>query len=472
MPIPNVAINEGAISGQTAAQVEGEQARTQALQSETAAFQKQQQDQQAITQLMSDPKYKAGNNYDFKAMHNDLMAAPVNPELKMNIANAIKPSVQSQEMADIMKQFPNDRAKQAMGIIGCQNLGLPFYNEYQKSVAPMDAITKQNIATKIKTLMAGGKSYDQALTYVSGDLNTVGIQAPHPMPGATPEDVQAMARDFFNILEPKEQLTAENEQAQRTETAKYHNEEISEREKALAIEKQKLGIEHTKQVTEKQDKDTEKQSAAMTKALDPTALSRGAFAIRQQVVDRAERLQTLHNTVQEFQNGNYDKRQIEELAIGMNSLLSGSNTGAQQQVENLVPKSIWSDAAKLAEWISNNPTGTKQQAFVKRMSQTVENEKSTSENQIKKTQYQRLAQFDDFAKSNPSQYNDIMNSFGLDTQEYSNWKKSGYKPLQTVSEKQAESTKTDIESKLIAEARKGKKKAIDYLNKAGIKWMK
>jgi hypothetical protein len=165
----------------------------------------------------------------------------------------------------------------------------------------------------------------------------------------------------------------------------------------------------------------------LSQSLDPSAMTRGPFSISKSIIDRADRLRTLDEYVNNYQQGNADSRQIEELAIGMNALLSGSNTGAQKQVESLVPKSAMGNATKLAEWLKNEPTGTNQQAFVQRMMGTVENEKKTAENQIKKTRYSRIAQFDDVKDADPLKWENVLRSNDVDPDEYDKYKANGYK---------------------------------------------
>ena len=167
----------------------------------------------------------------------------------------------------------------------------------------------------------------------------------------------------------------------------------------------------------------------MGEALDPSKSSRTPLGLSKQVFDRAERLETLASA---FSDGNLDSRQIEELAIGLNAMLSGSNTGAQHQVESLVPKSVWGNTQKLTEFLTNAPRGTGQQEFVKRMLGSIGREKLTAADQIKRTQFQRLSQFQDLEKDAPDEFKNTLQSFGVDPAEYQSWKKGGFKPMSAV----------------------------------------
>lgn len=178
----------------------------------------------------------------------------------------------------------------------------------------------------------------------------------------------------------------------------------------------------------KSDENT-KRLTKLSEALDPSKQRQGAFGVSKQVFDRAERLETLANAIPD---GNLDRRQIEELAIGLNAMLSGSNTGAQEQVKSLVPQSIWGNTAKLTEFLANNPTGTQQQEFVKRMLGSVAREKETARRQINRTQFGRVASYSDLEKTDPEGFADVLRSQGVDPDEYKAWKKGGFQGKDAV----------------------------------------
>lgn len=167
----------------------------------------------------------------------------------------------------------------------------------------------------------------------------------------------------------------------------------------------------------------------LSEALDPSKQRQGAFGVSKQVFDRAERLESLAGA---FPDGNLDSRQIEELAIGLNAMLSGSNTGAQEQVKSLVPKTIWGNAQKTTEWLTNEPRGVQQQAFVKRMLSSISREKETATSQIKRTQLSRLSPFASLEKDDPEGFISTLQSFGIEPEEYEAFKKGGHKPASAV----------------------------------------
>ncbi len=183
------------------------------------------------------------------------------------------------------------------------------------------------------------------------------------------------------------------------------------------------------QLSEKANQFNTKRFTQLGDALDPSKARAGAFGTSKQVFDRAERLQTLASA---YRDNNLDSRQVEELAIGLNSMLSGSNVGAASQVEKLVPKSIMGDAQKLKEWIANDPKGTNQQEFVKRMLGSIDREKSTASDQIKRTQFERIARYGDLEKADADEFANVLQSAGVDPEEYRAFKKGGYKRASAV----------------------------------------
>lgn len=182
----------------------------------------------------------------------------------------------------------------------------------------------------------------------------------------------------------------------------------------------------------------EKRLTQLGDALDPSKMRSGAFATSKVVYDRAERLQTLASA---FKDGNLDSRQIEEMAIGLNSMLSGSNVGAQSQVAALVPKTISGNVQKFKEWLVNDPQGTNQQEFVKRMLGSIEREKSTADVQMKRTKFQRISRYKDVEQSDPEGFRQVLRDNGVEPEEWAKWKKEGSKAIDAVQKPEGSSKK-------------------------------
>jgi hypothetical protein len=140
----------------------------------------------------------------------------------------------------------------------------------------------------------------------------------------------------------------------------------------------------------------DKALEALDRDLDPNKGRSGVFGDYQKQVFQADRLLAL--TAGGY---NLDNRQINEFVIGLNKLLSGSSAPAQKQVEHLVPKTVWSDAAKLKEYITNNPQGVSAQEFVQRMEETIKRERDIAAKGIRDTQIQRLPRHKDTIEKYP-----------------------------------------------------------------------
>lgn len=161
--------------------------------------------------------------------------------------------------------------------------------------------------------------------------------------------------------------------------------------------------------------------------LDPSAFRSGAFGDSKKVFDRGERLRTLVDATFE-QPGGADSRQIAELAIGLQNMLSGG-TGSTTEVMSLLPKSAVGNANKISEWISNNPTGAGQQKFVNRLRDTIYREMDITQAQMDRTRIQRLANFSDLKKIDEEKYNNTLESYGITPDKIDAYQKGGIKAL-------------------------------------------
>lgn len=121
----------------------------------------------------------------------------------------------------------------------------------------------------------------------------------------------------------------------------------------------------------KLEKDWMKMNHEMTAG---TASSRSDMGRQQATLTNADRLLTLGEQGK-LQKGGLDKRQVHEAAIASAALVSGGSGAAQSTIEALVPHTSDNIQANIEEWLSSDPTGTNQQAFVNRMMETAQREK-------------------------------------------------------------------------------------------------
>lgn len=179
----------------------------------------------------------------------------------------------------------------------------------------------------------------------------------------------------------------------------------------------------------KEDQWRAKITKDMGDDLDPAKSVRNALGVGQLGIARAERIEGLVN---QYKDLNLDQRELKELAIGMNSLLQGSNISAQQQVKALTPRTVWGDANKLAEWLTNDPKGTQQQKFVQRMLNDVRREKQVTQNQVYDYLIKKVSKYNTIREKYPSDWEDIIRSQGINPEKYDSWRKGGYKKNDVV----------------------------------------
>jgi hypothetical protein len=112
------------------------------------------------------------------------------------------------------------------------------------------------------------------------------------------------------------------------------------------------------------------------------ASARNPLGVSQNLINRAERIEAIPagTPLPEL-----DRRQMEEIGIGVASLMTGGNVVARQTFERLVPQSAVGHINKLKEWIFNNPTGLEQQEFAKKFLQIIAREKRVGLEQKKGT---------------------------------------------------------------------------------------
>jgi hypothetical protein len=214
-----------------------------------------------------------------------------------------------------------------------------------------------------------------------------------------PDVVKSFGDDFNNLsaADIKEHLTSPLELKDKMKTnAAMLKVRQGERADAAADRKK-----------EREDREDEKALKGMGDDLDPSKGRNGALGVAAQKIANAQALQALA----QGQGDNLDSRQMEELAIGLNKLLSGSNASASSQVEALVPSTARGDAAKLKEWLFNEPTGTNQKEFAKRMMETVGRESKTARNQIETYQRGKLGKYEALKSRRPDQYGAVLKSF-------------------------------------------------------------
>jgi hypothetical protein len=163
------------------------------------------------------------------------------------------------------------------------------------------------------------------------------------------------------------------------------------------------------------DATNQKMADSLKKDLDADAGRTGNFGTVSKQVLQAQKLEALAN---QFPDGNLNSRQVEELSLGLANMLSGSSGASRSQVEALVPHTWTGKMANVSEWLTADPKGAGQQAFVKQMMDTVQREKETSMQQLNAIREQRLSAHRNYANSDPSGFKAQLQSYGLDPNNY------------------------------------------------------
>lgn len=107
------------------------------------------------------------------------------------------------------------------------------------------------------------------------------------------------------------------------------------------------------------------------------------------------------------QEGGLIGAQMEELATATNKVISEVGQSHRSAVEALVPQTMRGNWLKVWQWVSGNPTGLEQQAFVKMMEETIQREKVIAQKVIgdEKTAIYREAE--DLRKRFPNYVDDL-----------------------------------------------------------------
>jgi hypothetical protein len=286
----------------------------------------------------------------------------------------------------------------------------PLMKDYQKSQDNVDEFRKAKLgADYINNLgsafsqVAQGANAPKQNTELYSNMQKQGAEALK----STEEDLDRRSKVMGAIEQRKsrEGIAADNRDSRSLRLSKIVLADLINKMHAQDIVCHEIKISFDA----KTEAQVNKWTSQMKDDLDPNKARGGNLASNQKRVDNAQRIEALLSQV----HNNPDPRQMEELAISSQALLSSSGTPAAEQVKALIPHTAMSSANAFREWLTNNPTGTGQQEFVKRMAETVEREKDLANQQVQKAQRQRLSAYGRFKDADPETYNAILNSYGL-----------------------------------------------------------
>lgn len=138
-----------------------------------------------------------------------------------------------------------------------------------------------------------------------------------------------------------------------------------------------------------------------------TASSRSDFGRNQATITNARKISAL-GAQGDLQDKGLTVRQIHELAVATGALVSGGNAPAQSTVQALVPHSYGTSQEGIEEWLTQEPTGAGQQAFVKQMLETADREQHVATENIKGIKADVVATHSHLADVDPDRYKTLM----------------------------------------------------------------
>lgn len=207
----------------------------------------------------------------------------------------------------------------------------------------------------------------------------------------TPNMSSKQIEDLFGQNNLANMVSSFEAQQNRLEIAKLHGAQKEESNKAKA-----------------EEKDIKRLDAANKVITASLNRNNTAFGRMANITRSAEAIEQLVGN-----NPNLDQRQIKELAASLDSMLtSGASTVSGRA--GLVPKSAAGDVKAIQEYLSGIPQGLGQQAFVKRMMETVEREKQLAHEQIKRESKKMLSSYADLQKKMPEAWDTMIQAQGLD----------------------------------------------------------
>lgn len=160
---------------------------------------------------------------------------------------------------------------------------------------------------------------------------------------------------------------------------------------------------------EKLDKDAHGRLDKLGKLVTgEVASSRSAFGRAANNIRSADAALNLADQYKGHEN-DMDSRQIAEFARSLDALLS-QGAPSVSGMDKLIPKTLTGKARSFEEFLTNEPKGAKQAAFIQRARETIEREKALAQKQLSTTQGKLFAPYRDLAEHPKygQQFNDIL----------------------------------------------------------------
>lgn len=163
-------------------------------------------------------------------------------------------------------------------------------------------------------------------------------------------------------------------------------------EKGIALETAKSNREMTLGLKTQQD--DENRLAKLGEAMSTEKMRSGAVGQMSQSLAGIGKLKALMSGYK----GDLTSQEWQEAAIAWNRILTqGGVGGGEHSIEALVPHTIRGNIQKEIQWLTNEPTGTAQQAFAKRLQVGMDREEKYATQYVNKYKVGRLMDFQDVA---------------------------------------------------------------------------
>jgi hypothetical protein len=146
---------------------------------------------------------------------------------------------------------------------------------------------------------------------------------------------------------------------------------------------------------------------------DPSGGRAGEFGKNQARVNAATRLLALAQNP-DGTPANLNPQQMPEMVQSLASLISNGGQGTQAQIEHMLPKTVSGDWAKVMQWLTNEPHGAGQTAFVQNMIETAKREKEIAQQGLETVRSQRGAKHQRVLRGNPEESRKLLSGFGWD----------------------------------------------------------
>lgn len=163
-------------------------------------------------------------------------------------------------------------------------------------------------------------------------------------------------------------------------------------EKGIALETAKSNRELTLGLKTQQD--DENRLVKLGDAMSTEKMRSGSVGQMSQSLAGIGKLKALMTGYK----GNLTPQEWQEASIAWNRILTqGGVGGGEHSIEALVPHSLWGNIMGQIQWLTNNPTGTDQQEFAKRLQVGMDREEKYATGYVNKYKVGRLMDFQDVA---------------------------------------------------------------------------